>query len=972
MPNFAPSLTMQNRAVGIDLAIGQIDLIGESGEVVKSWRIRKPKCTIGSSPDCNVQLTSAEIAPLHATLVFGKKHTLLRSVGPTLISKRHVREWLIDESTEIVIGQSRLIVHPSNCILANVVHAENLVEQASRLCKDQPPVSVVAPPQSIARPTQENPLLVTPSRNEPLDATAAARLDTIEKLLESVKLSLDKMQASIGLEAKSSSESIVQSVSMEIDEFGKRLFTDLNKQLSNQTDVQESLLTGIADQFSGRFGAIDEQLNRFYETSTIQTSTLNELRAQASAEQQQIETRFQDLLSHRNELMDAVQILRTEILLANSPERNLGLPAQTNYTPLVVDSGYTQNQSTEDQTGLIQPDYLASTAPNTDYEYIQANSVYSPDAQSPVHSITDEQLAHSLELAQVQIQELNLQLRNLEMERDAAEQRVASLSESWQINQEQLSQPFESNPYPESEPSVELSPEEPSGVSYETPSLRTFEEFPLADERVENTIDETGYFTPSQEPEVEQHEEPKFQSRELPDWYKQEEPEQFIANEGLAESTQYSSNYVSSQDSSFSFSTPNLSSYSDVDYPSDTNEPFVHENPSISLPGAISSSENDQVDSNLGDYNSNLENLDSISDRLQRMLADADQRRAPTNSSSRPRTSQSWSHKFNTPSAEIASEDVSVVGKTEHPQYLDAPQYHDARRSEPFDEAISGSIVQPSEQPYNDNSAKIGQRADALLRSDEDFEDSRATYPDEPIGQDLRHSVSGKKPSVGMEPVEPQLEQASKPDQQTEEEESIEAYMQRLLNRVRGEAEKSPAATQPKTPAALATAPTVQPTPSKPRSRVAASMGLEMEESLPTVADRLSEELFVPRQQAPEQRNDLAALRELANTNARRAITRSDIRRTNSAFYLKLGVTALAVFSAVSLFIFNGFTLNAPFAGMVAAIVVALLWGFDCINHFRRLKNVGLNQATPAETAAGQSIRVGNSDDESGWRPTPA
>ena len=134
--------------------------------------------------------------------------------------------------------------------------------------------------------------------------------------------------------------------------------------------------------------------------------------------------------------------------------------------------------------------------------------------------------------------------------------------------------------------------------------------------------------------------------------------------------------------------------------------------------------------------------------------------------------------------------------------------------------------------------------------------------------------------------------------------------------------------------------------------------------------EKLSEELFVPRQQAPEHRNDLAALRELANTNARRAISRSDIRRTNSAFFVKMGVTGLAVTSAVALFLFNGFSLNAPFAGMVSAIVVAGLWGHDCVNHFKLLKNgAGMHRATAAETAAGQSIRLSSSE-ENGWRPS--
>jgi hypothetical protein len=932
MPNFAPFPPTQSRAVGIDLAIGQIDLIGESGEVVKSWRIRKSKCTIGSSMDCNVQLTAGEIAPVHATLVFGKKHTLLRSVGPTLISKRHVREWLIDEPTEIVVGQNRLIVYPSNCVSANLVHSENLVEQASRLCKDQSPDIALFSTQSIVLPSQENPTQGSPSRIERFDPIAAARLDAIEKLLESLKMSLDKMQASIGLEAKSSSESIVQSVTMEIDEFGKRLFTDLNNQLSSQSEVQESLLTGIADQFSGRFGAIDEQLNRFYESSTIQTNTLNELFEQASAEQQHIENRFQELLAHRNELMDAVQVLRTEILLASSPESNLNLPTQTSDGQLVVDSGFTQNQLVEAQTGFVDPEfaefpqYFESELASPGYEDRLVSSEYSSGFESPAHPISDEQLAHSLELAQVQIQELNLQLRNLEMERDAAKERIASLSEA-------------------------------SVLKDESDSTRTFKAMASADEPVRSSVD-NDYGSPSKELAVERIEAQTFQSRELPAWYKQDEPEQFKGTEESPQSIAYSGSYSSQQESSHSFSTPDLSSYSDSDYRSETNERSVreyHEN--SSLDSSLSQEIYRDGLNHDDEDNSNLENLDSISDRLKRMLADADQRRAPT--VSKPKTSQSWSQKFNSRSAEIASEDVSEAGVIERPEYLESPQQHEDRRSEAIDEVITGSYLQAADQRSNNYAAVNGQRSEPLLKSDQEFEASQATYPDEPIGQDIRNPAAEK-----ASPMEDEV-------QENAEEESIEDYMQRLLNRVRGETENKPVATQAKIPATVAPKP-LQSTPTKPRSRVAAAMGLEMEESLPTLDERLDEELFVPRQQAPEQRNDLAALRELANTNARRAITRSDIRRTNSAFFVKLGVTALSVFSAVALFLFNGFELNAPFVGMVSAIVVAFLWGFDCVNHFKRLKNVGQNQATPAETAAGQSIRVGNSESETGWRPTPA
>ena len=206
------------------------------------------------------------------------------------------------------------------------------------------------------------------------------------------------------------------------------------------------------------------------------------------------------------------------------------------------------------------------------------------------------------------------------------------------------------------------------------------------------------------------------------------------------------------------------------------------------------------------------------------------------------------------------------------------------------------------------------------------------------------------------------------------EEESIEVYMQRLLHRVRGGTGDATAMSSQTAAPPIPTKTKAQATvsgPTKPRSRVAASMGLDLDDpATATKVEKLSEELFVPRQQTPERRNELDALRELANTNARRAISRSDIRRTNSAFFVKLGVTGLAVTSAVALFLFNGFSLNAPFVGMVSAIVVAGLWGYDCVNHFRLLKNgAGMHQATAAETAAGQSIRLSSSE-ENGWRPS--
>jgi hypothetical protein len=345
------------------------------------------------------------------------------------------------------------------------------------------------------------------------------------------------------------------------------------------------------------------------------------------------------------------------------------------------------------------------------------------------------------------------------------------------------------------------------------------------------------------------------------------------------------------------------------------------------------------------------------------MLADADQRRTPSKSLVKPPTSQSWSQKFSSATSKASSTESALRGDN------DIPEDRGFLTSESGERDAAISIEQANIDASSDSHEHASELYQSSLRSSQQSyeEPPRESFPDVEIDQQIRDSRSVASSSIWNKdkPVDDRAEPAS------EEEESIEAYMQRLLNRVRGDSESSPTVASAKVPTVEPQLKTVQSASTKPRSRVAASMGIEMEEAPSPVSERLNEELFVPRQQAPEKRNDLAALRELANTNARRAITRSDIRRTNSAFFIKLGVTGLAVFSAVALFLFNGFALNAPFAGMVAAVVVAVLWGMDCVNHFKQLKNVGQNQATPAETAAGQSIRVGNSD-ESSWRPTPA
>jgi hypothetical protein len=556
------TLPTQNPHLGLDAAIGQIDMIGGSGEVLRSWRIQSPKCTLGSGPECSVQMDAGVAAPLHATLVFGKKHTLLRAFAPIRIANRNVREWLIDHPTEILIGNCRLVVHPS--------------------------IAVMATPYAL---------------------DLSANLASIERLILSLREAFERVQESLAVESKQSRESIESAVSTEIDAVGKRWFSSLSGQLQNQSEVQQSLFSDLSEQFTGRFGAIDQQLHQFTETSCQHTNSLNALLEQARGVQSSIEARFH----------------------------------------------------------------------------------------------------HGLEPA--------------------------------------ITEPFEKAGFP---PDLE-------------PSFAHFAE--SRDERAEQSGHAQGV-------------EPIF-GRTI-----------------------------------------------------EKNE--IDEDDLIPVPSAL----------------------------------------------------PAWFMNDETQQEEIVTPESET-------------------------EAIS-------------------------------IEERVITYTHPPHDENLG----------------------------TDEEESIEEYMQRLLHRVRGDDHSRTA--QPTLPPTKTS--NAARTAGPAASRSVPSVGVVSSDDISTrlVAEPLTNESYVPRHQAPEHRDELDALRELANSNARRALSRSDNRRINSAFFLKLAVTGVSVFSAVAIFLLNGLVLNMSFVGMIAAVVVAFLWGYDCLTHFKQLQNDSqeIGDSTP-RTASMNAIQIGSTDGlEDRWRPS--
>jgi len=148
-----------------------------------------------------------------------------------------------------------------------------------------------------------------------------------------------------------------------------------------------------------------------------------------------------------------------------------------------------------------------------------------------------------------------------------------------------------------------------------------------------------------------------------------------------------------------------------------------------------------------------------------------------------------------------------------------------------------------------------------------------------------------------------------------DDDESIEDYMARLLQRVSDDDDDSPAVSAPSTgiesvPTSAAPTSAVENTIPEP---IQAEPGPQLE--------------YVPRAQAPEQAGKLEAMREVANMSARSAINTHTRMRGGKASHLRLAVALIAmVVGGVLQWISS--TTNPGFGQVgLAIIVLGIFWG---------------------------------------------
>jgi hypothetical protein len=167
------------------------------------------------------------------------------------------------------------------------------------------------------------------------------------------------------------------------------------------------------------------------------------------------------------------------------------------------------------------------------------------------------------------------------------------------------------------------------------------------------------------------------------------------------------------------------------------------------------------------------------------------------------------------------------------------------------------------------------------------------------------------------------------------DEESIESYMERLMQRVRGDGSKpSAAASQPASHFA--------PEPSVPAS-VAES------KTPPPPTDARPPQEFLPRSQAPEASANLAAMRELANSAARSAIATHQQKHTSKRATGKL-IGSLVVLALSLGLVFVAWQASSLAAAIGAGVGIAVsCWGMSA-GLWRLLQSMQLKR--PGEKGA--------------------
>jgi hypothetical protein len=197
----------------------------------------------------------------------------------------------------------------------------------------------------------------------------------------------------------------------------------------------------------------------------------------------------------------------------------------------------------------------------------------------------------------------------------------------------------------------------------------------------------------------------------------------------------------------------------------------------------------------------------------------------------------------------------------------------------------------------------------------------------------------------------------------SDEEESIEDYMAKLLQRVRGESSSAANTFVPPASAPLNTPTSVSQSISLLQTSppvLASPVGEATDVSIkPEIEQPIRREAPVRKAAAPAAATDLGALRALANETARRAISRHELRKHRRNAVTKVIVSTLAGVTSLWLMLDSPDWKTMQFVTACVSLIVAAIWAGETyrtmLESFRAAaydaSEAGLDETDPVQTA---------------------
>jgi hypothetical protein len=268
---------------------GQVNLVSDSGEILNLWRVKEPRCSIGSGIGNTIRLAEAGITAEHALIVFGKNRTLIKSLGGTIrIGGRAIGETLIDEPTLVQFSGVRLIIIPPRFALredfaGHQISSGTVADQAARL-KEQPSLSKVRERQSHECSTTAVPKvddLAEPIRAPmpTVDLTPIlSALIPIQDAIAETKNGVASLKSRVDETEARAEATIPQEPGPDLS----HLLDRIDERMGAFTTHCESLFSTVANSLDSRFNQLGDLVQKLSETS-IAYSEPNQYR-QASQE----------------------------------------------------------------------------------------------------------------------------------------------------------------------------------------------------------------------------------------------------------------------------------------------------------------------------------------------------------------------------------------------------------------------------------------------------------------------------------------------------------------------------------------------------------------------------------------------------------------------------------------------------------------------------------------------------------------